>query len=561
MPDVSKVKSLSTRLNPTDTFSHTISKTETNFPDIEQEEIRSHLSGFMDTLTRTDYIHDKENIDYIWQELQDFYNLNDNDIFWSTLDYPLPKSDIMLNHLLDAESHGLNSESYNVSKLLNLQQEVFRDKNNINFLQVIQLDIRLSVAYITYAWHIHNGIIEPEIIPGRWAKGKYNSSVAEILVKNEVSKALEIIQPGESYEELTKALERYRKIAYEGGWPKLPANTRIELLDTNALVPVLRERLMITQDLHITPEDIAADSVFDHQLESAVKRFQHRNGLAADGIVGKSTVAALNIPVNQKIEQIELNLERMRWMPSDPGERYIVVNIPEYKLFAYEDGKRTLEMRAIVGKEKNATPVFHDAMEYVVFSPKWNIPKSIIRKEIFPAIKKDSTFLDKLGYKLYRGWGSNAEPANPDSVDIERLYEKGQMRVVQPPGPRNALGQVKFMMPNKMNIYLHDTPADYLFMRDKRAFSHGCIRLEFPELMAEYMLKNEGWDLQRVVEAMNKQEPYYVTLSEHIPVYLIYRTAWVDNKGLVNFRKDIYNLDRLQQIQLNHHKEKTLAGL
>ena len=556
-PSTSPIKSISARLNPADTFSHTFSATEAHVNHVNREEIRDNLFTFLDTLTLSAYINDEENAKFIEKDLREFYRLNGYDLYWSTGTRLLGKADFMLNNLLLAATHGLEPDLYNVSKLLNLQQQVFENGSKANILQVIHLDVRLSIAYITYAWHLHNGAIGPKSIPGRWVASRKANSVAQVLAKNDISKALKMLEPDqEGYRLLIKALEKYRQIDHDGGWLTLPSKTVLKLNDHQPEVRLLRERLLITGDL--SPHEHTKDSLFDPQLENAVKRFQHRHGLTVDGVVGKSTVTALNAPVTHRINQILINLERMRWMSENPGERFIRVNIPEYKLYAYDKDEAVIEMRVIVGKEKSATPIFNDSLEYLVFSPRWTIPKSILHKEILPAIEADPSYLARCGYQLYDSWDNNATPLSTDSVTLETLARCEVIRIVQPPGPKNSLGQVKFMMPNKMNIYLHDTPADYLFQRDKRAFSHGCIRLEFPELLAEYLLK--GWDLTKVLEGMNKTEPFYVTLTENVPVYLLYQTAWVDNMGLVNFREDIYDHDKLQLIQLNRKKE-LLAGL
>ncbi|WP_185113983.1 L,D-transpeptidase family protein [Fulvivirga imtechensis] len=555
-PSTSKINSLSTRLNPADTFSHHFSMEE---PQVvrDRSKIRDKLFNFLDTLSISVYIHDDHNRKHIEKELREFYRLNNHDLYWSNGIKLLPTADFMLNQLLLAETHGLESDYYSVSKLLNLQQKVFEKDSEPNVLQIIHLDIRLSIAYVTYAWHLHNGAINAENVPGRWVINSKNASVASILATNGINEALNMLEPARHYKLLMKALEKYRQIAHEGGWSTLPPGTVLKINDCGPNVLILGKRLKATGDLR--EKEPLQDSLFDSQLENAVKRFQHRHGLTVDGVVGKTTLAALNIPVEQKIDQILINLERMRWRSGDKNDRYIEVNVPEYKLYAYDKGEKTLEMKVIVGKEKSATPIFNDTLEYLVFSPRWTIPKSILHKEIIPAIEADPSYLARCGYQLYDSWDNNATPLSTDSVTLETLARCEVIRIVQPPGPKNSLGQVKFMMPNKMNIYLHDTPADYLFLRDQRAFSHGCIRLEFPELLADYLLSE--WDLSKVLETMNEPEPFYVNLKERVPVYLLYQTAWVDSIGLVNFREDIYDHDKLQLAQLKNRKKELMAGI
>jgi murein L,D-transpeptidase YcbB/YkuD len=256
----------------------------------------------------------------------------------------------------------------------------------------------------------------------------------------------------------------------------------------------------------------------------------------------------MNIPVEQRIEQIQINLERIRWMPDTLGKQYVLVNIPEYKLRVVEEGKKVMEMKVIVGREYHSTPVFRDSIEFIEFSPTWTVPLSIARNEILPKLQKDSSYLDKDGFVLYESWHSDTSQLNPYQINW-RLFEPGDFtyRLVQPPGPSNPLGQVKFMFPNPLAIYLHDTPSHWLFDRKNRAFSHGCVRVSKPVELARYLLKEvDGWDDQRVEENMHSQEPKAVPLPEAIPVQFIYQTAFVDEDNLVNFRQDVYGHDAMQ---------------
>lgn len=258
----------------------------------------------------------------------------------------------------------------------------------------------------------------------------------------------------------------------------------------------------------------------------AVRQAQKRFGLKQDGVISSNLIKELNVPAKDRIEQILINMERMRWMPQQPEGKRIVVNIPEFKLHVYEGPDEVFNMDVVVGKVGHNTVVFNDELKYVVFSPYWNIPESIVRSEIQPAMARNSDYLDR----------NNMEQTG---------YNSGVPVIRQKPGGSNALGLVKFIFPNNYNIYLHDTPSKGLFSRAQRAFSHGCIRVAEPKRLAEYLLKDQPeWTPESISEAMHASEEQWVKLTETVPVFISYFTAWVDNEGLLNFRDDIYGHDK-----------------
>jgi murein L,D-transpeptidase YcbB/YkuD len=301
--------------------------------------------------------------------------------------------------------------------------------------------------------------------------------------------------------------------------------------------------------------------VYDSTLVAAVIRFQDHYGLETDSAIGVATLTAMNVPLDQRIGQIELNMERYRWLPDDLGSRYILVNIPDYHLHAYNDGKEVLTMRVVVGKDyENPTPVFADSMSYVVFRPYWNVPPRIIKEEIIPLTKKDPSYITKHDYEILRG----RELVDPGSIDwakVDTAHFRFQVR--QKPGPLNSLGLVKFMFPNQFDVYLHDTPARSLFRRAGRAASHGCIRVEKPELLAQYVLAlNPEWDAKKIHEAMVRQDPKdvtprQVTLRQKVPVYIVYFTAFVQD-GIPRFRHDLYGTDQRAIARLR--QGRTIGG-
>jgi murein L,D-transpeptidase YcbB/YkuD len=286
----------------------------------------------------------------------------------------------------------------------------------------------------------------------------------------------------------------------------------------------LRARLAAEGYLPAAPEAQGSD-LYDPALAGTVQRFQHFHGLEPNGKVDAPTLAELDIPAAGRVQQIQVNLERWRWLPNDFGARYIKVNIPEFKMELVDGGKTALEMRVVVGKaQRNRTPVFSDKMDYLELNPYWNIPADIVKNEIEPGLAQDPSYLER--------------------KNMEVVTDGGQQRYRQRPGADNALGQVKFMFPNQFDIYLHDTPADHLFAKAERDFSHGCIRLEKPLDLADYLLKDDPkWTPEAIRAAIATGEQKTVSIPRPLPVHILYFTAWVEEDGTVEFRPDVYGAD------------------
>jgi murein L,D-transpeptidase YcbB/YkuD len=286
-------------------------------------------------------------------------------------------------------------------------------------------------------------------------------------------------------------------------------------------------------------------TVFDQALENAVIRFQRRNGLNPDGIVGPLTIAALNVPVESRVRQIELNLERMRWTSRNLGHRYIMVNIAGFKLDVIENGNKIMSMDVIVGKPYWHTPVLSETMTYIVLNPTWNIPESIAAEEILPIIRENPDYLNMKNIKVMSHWSQNASEINSRTVKWFEIDEDDfNYKLIQEPGPSNPLGNIKFIFPNEYNVYLHDTPGKGLFSRNIRSFSHGCIRIENPLDLAEYLLaENLGWSRDKILSVIKKHKTQIVYFSNPIRIHLLYLTAWVDDQGILQFRNDIYGRD------------------
>jgi murein L,D-transpeptidase YcbB/YkuD len=328
---------------------------------------------------------------------------------------------------------------------------------------------------------------------------------------------------------LKSFLKRYRSIEESGKWkPIKPDQKTYRLGDSSNIVPEIREHLVLLGDLTVNNQS----NVFDATLEIAVKRFQQRYGIKDDGIVGPGMITELNYPLSKRIEQIIVNMERCRWLPIELNNDYIVVNVPEYKFHAFENDSLVWSMNVVVGTVLNKTAIFNGMMNNVVFSPYWNVPSSIKNKEILPALRRNGNYLAR----NHMEWNGNM--------------------IRQKPGPWNALGKVKFLFPNSHSIYLHDTPSKSLFSQDKRAFSHGCIRVEDPKRLAIYVLRHQPeWTETRIDSAMNGEKELYVKVQQPIPVFIAYFTSWVDREGRLNFRNDIYKRDgRLAEMIIENSK-------
>jgi murein L,D-transpeptidase YcbB/YkuD len=293
-------------------------------------------------------------------------------------------------------------------------------------------------------------------------------------------------------------------------------------------------------------ETVQSD-LFDVVLEDAVKRFQRRHGLDDDGVVGRDTLAALNVSVEDRARQIELNLERWRWLPRDLGRRHILVNIAGFELAVVEDDQLALEMRVVVGRPYRRTPVFSAPMTYLVFSPYWHVPPSLALQDVVPAVLKDPDYLTKKNIKVFRGWGAETREIDPATIDWSSVNTRNFLfRFRQEPGVNNSLGAVKFMFPNPFNVYLHDTPSRELFQKAERTFSSGCIRIAKPLELAAYLLRGApGWSAEGIEAAAQKGVEQTVRLPEPIPVHLLYWTSWIDPDGSLQFRNDVYGRDRL----------------
>ncbi|MEX1108930.1 MAG: L,D-transpeptidase family protein, partial [Dongiaceae bacterium] len=350
----------------------------------------------------------------------------------------------------------------------------------------------------------------------------------------------------EEYRRLKQALGNFRQMAADGvAWPTLPEGEALKPDMQDARVPLLRESLIAHGDLAIDAPAADDPTLYDLTLQEAVKHFQLRHGLIDDAVVGKGTLAELNVSLGQRTEQIVLNLERRRWMADDRGSSYVFVNLSDFQLKVVRNDRTVFTSPIVVGTEYNQTPVFSDEMEYLEFNPYWNVPPRIARNELLPKIKENPGYLTSNNFELLSGWSDDAGPIDPYAIDWVNMSSSDFVyKLRQGPGEGNALGRVKFMFPNQFDVYLHDTPARGLFAREVRAFSHGCMRVGDPLGLAEIVLAGEpGWDRTRIDAVVASGTRTIVPLQTRLPVHVAYITAFVNKDGSVHFRRDVYGRD------------------
>ena len=517
-----------------------------------QAEVKTSLQRAL-TQPRPRYVTADAEGKKLWKLTQQFYERRQHAPAWIKGTAPRPTVAELIAALSAASEEGLDPQLYNVSLLEQKRQTAsqgFLSKRGFEPAEAGEHDVWLTYLYLKYASDLADGLSDLARADAKWQirpeKFDPAASLEDALARNRIEESLRELTPDNpQYLALRRVLAEYRTQAAGGGWPTVPANLRLAPGQKSRNVALIAQRLSASGDYKGPAINTGATATYSTDLQEAVKRFQRRHGVTDDGIVSAPVVAEMNVPIDRRISQITLNLERWRWLPRDLGERHIVVNIPEYRLEVWEGNQVPLAMRVVVGKQDTQTPIFNDVMTHLVFSPYWNVPPNIAEGETLPEILKDPGFLDRNSMEVLDSDGNLIDPRSIDLADPARY------RFRQRPGAHNSLGLVKFMFPNQYNVYLHDTPTDSLFARASRSFSHGCVRLENPMALAEYVLRDQPeWTRERIEEAMNAEQERTVKLRSAIPVYLGYFTARVSADGIMQFRRDVYDIDRRQTILL-----------
>jgi len=471
---------------------------------------------------------------------------------WSKDNGPLKQVEGLINGIREAGREGLRPGDYHLAEIETTLREVRENqskKKSLHSGRLVDLDLLLTDAFLIYASHLLAGRINPETIDAEWFAKRREADLAAMLQttldSGEIEQSLKSLLPPQlGYARLQQALAHYRHLAENSGLPIVPEGPKMQKGDLGERIIALRARLVATGDLDDRSPD--GGDVFGDALEQAVLRFQKRHGLDTDGVVGPATLAALNVSVEERIRQIEVNMERWRWLPQDLGKRYVLVNIANFELEVVDSGQAVMTMRVVVGRNYRRTPVFSDKMTYLVLNPSWNIPPSLAVQDMLPELRKDPNYLAEKNIRVFQGWGAEAKEIDPNTIDWPKVTsENFNYRFRQEPGPANALGQIKFMFPNRFNVYLHDTPSRELFAKAERAFSSGCIRIEKPIELAIYTLQdNQEWSREKILTSIDNGTERTIPLADPVVIHLLYWTAWAEEDGSIHFRRDLYGRDK-----------------
>lgn len=495
--------------------------------DLSITKSNSYSTLFFDSTVMEKFITDKKVSDSIARRIRSFYNARNYQFAWFSDDGLTEQARGFWNlhdyvNTYDPDSTLKDKALQKKMDNLIAEEELSVSASNKNFRDI---ELTLTQHFIQYMLNNYEkGYVKrkemEKFIP---AKKQDAISLADSLVnkKHKDDKYFEDVNA--SYRGLKEQLTHYLSIAKNGGWPQVNFSKKLPKKgSSDPGIATLKKRLLVTGDLGVND----TSSVFNDTLITGLKNFQVRHGLSPTGVLNEAVIRELNVPAVSRVKQLLMNMDRMRWIAAQPKGNLIVVNIPEFMLHVYEGSAKAFEMEVVVGKEGHNTMMFNGDLNQVVFSPYWNVPPSIVRNEILPEMEQNGSYLA--------------------SQNMEITENDGELPVIrQLPGPGNALGRVKFLFPNSFNIYFHDTPSKSLFNKDKRAYSHGCIRISDPVRMANYVLRNQPeWTPERISEAMNSGEEKYVKVKDPIPVIITYYTAWVDERGQLHFREDIYDHDK-----------------
>jgi murein L,D-transpeptidase YcbB/YkuD len=449
----------------------------------------------------------------------------------------------LVSVIKESYQDGLTPEDYHLFLIQKLQKSLAAEPDSA---KEAELDVVLTDSLIRLGYHLLIGKVDPESLDNSW--NIYRTLKLDSMLKMsvaidnaQITRLVAGFRPQATfYLGMRKALANYRKIQAEGSWPHMPAGVTLKPGMTDTRVIILRERLVITADMSVVRMESA---LYDDAVLVGVKQFQQRHGLKADGIVGNATRAAMNVPVEERIDQLRVNLDRARWVLQDLPQKFVMVDIAGFNVQYIQNGKVHWKTRAVVGTAYRKTPIFRDHIRYIVFNPTWTIPPTILRKDTLPKIKRNLESLRNENMVVLNQQGAQIDPA---TIDWSQ-YPGGKSfpyLIRQQPGPKNAMGRVKFMFPNKHNVYLHDTPSKSKFEKTEGPSSSGCIRIQNPLYFAEVLLAdNPGWDRVKIDAVVASHKNTRVNLIEPLTVMLLYWTVTLDDQNRVVFKKDIYGRD------------------
>ncbi|WP_310378877.1 L,D-transpeptidase family protein [Flavobacterium sp.] len=501
---------------------------------------QNYTDLILDEKAVNDYFEAFPESDTIMSEVNQFYERREYQFAWFNKKGMTASVPIFYNQIQNY-SADFNDTSFKNIPLDSLIGLISNDKKTslVKENRVKELELLLTTTFFKYSKKVYEGIAKN---PGEldWfipRKKKNYQILLDSLV--DLSKGEKISEPvNPYYKTLKEKLRDYREIYKKGGFPVVVTTKKeLSVTETDSCILAVKQHLFLSGDLKKNDGSI----IFTDELAKAVTHFQHRMGLIANGKINTQTLTELNKPVEFRIKQMMLNLERLRWVPVNMENEFLLVNIPEYKLHIIEKGKLIWTTNVVVGKDAKQTTIFKGNISRIMLNPYWNIPNSIINNEIIPHIKENSNYLANNNMEVLSG----DKVINPSTINWGKYKGNVPFIIRQKPGPDNALGKMKFLFPNNFNIYLHDTPSKGLFNESKRAFSHGCIRVENPNKLLMHFLRNDAsWNQERVATILKTNKEFGIPIKPTIPVYIVYFTSWVDHTGQLNFRNDIYNLDK-----------------
>jgi murein L,D-transpeptidase YcbB/YkuD len=487
--------------------------------------------------------------------LETFYDKQGGRMVWTDANGKLrPVATSLVSALGRASEHGLNPEDYAAGRLDSLAKEIAGGSGGDKAAtRLADFDLLATTAFFRYASDLSTGRVHPDEVENDWHTNPPELDLVpaldSALAGGDLATLLASLPPPHpGYERLRAGLAKLRGVEQAGGWPAIPDGPKLKRGAGGPRVAALRQRL----DAGTAP---ATTDRFDEALQSAVKAFQEQHGLTPDGIVDDKTLAAMNVPVTDRIRQVELNLERWRWIPRNLGETHVLVNIPGFDLELDKGDSTAWRTRVVTGKAFTPTPVFSDRIVGVVVNPPWNVPESIAVNELLPDLRKNPNAAAKQGLRLLKGSEEKPEEIDPKTVDWSKVdAEHFPYRFRQEPGESNPLGRIKFALTNGFHVYLHDTPAGNVFGRSERDVSHGCIRVENAQELADQITTTP--DREKIHEALEQSDERHIELDAKIPVHILYWTAWADEHGNLHFGPDIYDFDPPQRAALDRAGER-----
>ena len=484
--------------------------------------------------------------------VKQFYSANNFQPVWTKDGSVLPNADQLLDILSHSYQDGLNPESYHIEQINAMREDLKTITNQDDQAEALaNLDATLTDSFFLYSSNLAFGAVNSKTTYPNWIITKRQINLIDTLNKalksDDLSATLNELSPQDSnYNKLKIELAKYQGYAAKmKNWPTVAYGPKLKRGMHDPRVTSLQKRLLVTGELS---NNSGKKGIFDKNLEQAVIKYQKNNGLTADGVVGKTTVDALDVPLLTRIKQIELNMDRLRWLPADLGSSYIMVNIPDYSLSVVQDGKAVMDMPVIVGKDEGLQScVLSSQITYLDINPYWYIPTSIANKDLIPKLKRNPNYLAENDMKMFTAYGSNGSEVDPKKIKWSKV-ESGTFsyKFRQEPGEKNPLGRIKFIFQNKCGIYLHDTSSPELFKKHTRDFSHGCIRIGKPIELATYLLSDKpNWTESQILATIDSGNSKAINLTQPMNIHIVYETAWVNEDNQLQFRNDIYSIDSI----------------